>query len=155
MGIHEIKSPLFLSTTDCCCCCFSTATVPLWECSQLFHRYHPSAQQHLRSVSLWFLPLVTNGVGFYHSVLLNCRFILTYAPASSGKFVLDFSIFHRSIMGRIDLLGCSPHISYHWFVCYWMLCCRSLGFLHYRIPAAVIWMLLWEVLVVVPCQMAL
>ena len=58
----------------------------------------------------------------------TCRFILRACPYKFWKVCLGLSTFHRSVMGEIDLLGCSPRIGYHWFVCYWMLCCRASGF---------------------------
>ena len=38
---------------------------------------------------------------------------LGHVPCKFWKVCLGLSIFHRSIMEEIDLLGCSPRIGYH------------------------------------------
>ena len=56
--------------------------------------------------------------------------------------------------GKLTCLGCSPRIGYHWFgvLVRWACSFCVSGSQH---QWSVIWMLLWEVLVVEPCQMAL
>jgi len=76
---------------------------------------------------------------------------LGHVPCKFWKVCIGLSIFHRSIMEgnwpALDVVHASVITD---LFAYW-----ALQFLHCRIPAAVIWMLLWEVFVVVPCQMAL
>ena len=79
--------------------------------------YHPSAQLHLRYISLWCYTLVTLVMSWidYSVQCWTCRF---------WKVCLGLSIFHRSIMEgnwpawiskQVNFLpGCS---GYHWFVC--------------------------------------
>ena len=57
----------------------------------------------------------------------TCRFILGHVPCKFWKVCLGLSIFHRSIMEEIDLLGCSPRIGYHWCVAWWACSALLLG----------------------------
>jgi hypothetical protein len=60
------------------------ATVPLCECSRFLGIIHLCNS----TVCIIMISAIDDSKSwFYHSVLLNCRFILMYAPASSGKFV--------------------------------------------------------------------
>ena len=146
-------SPKLMQT----CCCFSTSTLHGDECFRTcLCRYHPTAQLHLGFLRK---PWVTLLLHLYWSscliihVLLNLQ-VHTWACTLQVQESLS-RIFHRSIMEEIDLLGCSPRISYHWFVCYWMLCCRAKGFCIIGSLQQWYGCSYEKSLVVVPCQMAL
>ena len=70
----------------------------------------------------------------------TCRCIQRHVPCKFWKVCLGLGIFHRSIMGEIDLLGCRPAHRLS-LICLLIELC---SFCIVGIPAAVIWMLLWD-----------
>ena len=76
---------------------------------------------------------------------------LGHVPCKFSKVCLGLKYLPQiNYGGKLTCFGCSPRIGYHWFVCL-----LGLQFLHCWEPAAVIWILSWEVLVVLPCQMVM
>ena len=72
-------------------------------------------------------PFVLERLFDYSCFCWTCRFILGHVPCKFWKVCLGLSTFHRSIMEEIDLLGCSPHIGYHWCVAWWACSALLLG----------------------------
>ena len=80
-------------------------------------RYHPSAQLHLGYISLWFTQWwLWSWVGFWSF----------YSVEHVGSYLRVLESLSRTFLSstdqlwvKIDLLGCSPCIGYHWFVVYW------------------------------------
>ena len=80
---------------------------------------------------------------------------LEHVPCKFWKVCLGLKYLPQiNYGGKLTCLGCSPRIGYHWFgvLVKWACSFCVSGSQH---QWSVIWMLLWEVLVVVPCQMAL
>ena len=144
----------------CCCCCFSTGTLQGDECSRTgLCRYHPTAQLHHgfpEDGRRWLGYSICIGELFDYSCSVELAgSYLGHVPCKFWKVCLGLKYLPQiNYGGKLTCLGCSPRIGYHWFgvLVKWACSFCVSGSQH---QWSVIWMLLWEVLVVVPCQMAL
>ena len=160
--MHKVISRwVFYTTSYSCCCCFSTGTLQGDECSRTgLCRYHPTAQLHLGSLREPWVTLLL------HLYWRGCFLIihvsgelagsyLEHVPCKFWKVCLGLKYLPQiNYGGKLTCLGCSPRIGYHWFGVLVKWAC-SFCVKESQHQWSVIWMLLWEVLVVVPCQMAL
>jgi len=141
-------------------CCFSTGTLQGDECSRTgLCRYHPTAQLHhgFPEDSLrWLGYSICIGELFDYSCSVELAgSYLGHVPCKFWKVCLGLKYLPQiNYGGKLTCIGCSPCIGYHWFgvLVKWACSFCMSGSQH---QWSVIWMLLWEVLVVVPCQMAL